>query len=255
MAKTWHDINVLFIMLYLHINGENGLLMAKNIVIVEDEIAISDNYSDLLTKQGYRVKTYSNKSDASAAFKNNLPDLAILDIGLGDDIEGGFDLCRELRAKSLTLPIIFLTARDSDFDTISGLRLGADDYLTKDISLPHLSARISALFRRLEAIKTPDDRDSLISHGDLEIDKNRMTIKWKESFIDLTVTEFWIVFAIAKHPGHVKNRDQLMEDANIFVDDSTITSHIKRIRKKFASIDNEFSLIETVYGMGYRWKA
>ncbi len=229
--------------------------MPRNIAIVEDEIAISDNYVDMLTKQGYKVKTFSNRPDAWEAFKSFLPDLVLLDIGLGDDIEGGFDLCRDLRGISKTLPIIFLTARDSDFDTISGLRLGADDYLTKDISLPHLGARITALFRRLEARLKPEDKNDIISHGNVIIDKNRMTVKWMDVLIDLTVTEFWIVYAIARHPGHVKNRNQLMEDASIYVDDSTITSHIKRIRKKFNLIDMDFDLIETVYGMGYRWKA
>ncbi len=229
--------------------------MAKTIAIVEDEKAISDNYSDMLSKQGYSVKTYASRPEAWKALENILPDLILLDIGLGDEIEGGFDLCRDIRAIDSTVPIIFLTARDSDFDLISGLRLGADDYLTKDISLPHLSARIAAIFRRMEALKQPTQKEQLISHGDLEIDNSRMFIKWKGNLVDLTVTEFWMVYTIAKRPGHVKSREQLMKDANIFVDDNTITSHIKRIRKKFAVNDSEFDMVETVYGMGYRWKS
>ncbi|THB67012.1 MAG: proteobacterial dedicated sortase system response regulator [Gammaproteobacteria bacterium] len=228
--------------------------MAKNIAIVEDEVAISDNYKEMLERQGYKVKIFDNRNDAWNSFQSALPDLVLLDIGLRDEIEGGFDLCRDLRSKSKSLPIIFLTARDSDFDTISGLRLGADDYLTKDISLPHLAARISAIFRRQEALSKPEELETLIKHDELLIDKNRMTVKWKDKPLDLTITEFWIISTIARHPGHVKNRDQLMEDANIYVDENTITSHIKRIRKKFIAIDQYFDHIETVYGMGYRWK-
>lgn len=229
--------------------------MAKTIAIVEDEKAISDNYSDMLSKQGYSVKTYASRPEAWKSLENILPDLILLDIGLGDEIEGGFDLCRDIRAIDSTVPIIFLTARDSDLDLISGLRLGADDYLTKDISLPHLSARIAAIFRRMEALKQPTQKEQLIKYGDLEIDNSRMFIKWKGNLIDLTVTEFWMVYTIAKRPGHVKSREQLMKDANIFVDDNTITSHIKRIRKKFAATDDSFDMVETVYGMGYRWKS
>ena len=127
--------------------------MARQIVIVEDEPAIRDNYTEMLTRQGYQVTSYKNRPDAEQAFKQSLPDLVLLDIGLEDEVEGGFALCRQLRHLSESLPIIFLTARDNDFDTISGLRLGADDYLTKDISLPHLGARIAALFRRIDVME------------------------------------------------------------------------------------------------------
>lgn len=227
--------------------------MPKRVAIVEDEPAIRENYADVLRNQGYDVITYDNHLEALSGFKSRLPDLAILDIGLQDEIDGGFELCRELRTMSSTLPIIFLTARDSDFDVISGLRLGADDYLTKDISLPHLSARIAALFRRTQALSNPPSTESLINHGDLCLDLNRFLVSWKKQAIELTLTEFWLVHALARYPGHVKNRDQLMQESNIVVDDSTITSHIKRIRKKFLQIDPEFDAIETVYGMGYRW--
>ncbi|RHW77033.1 proteobacterial dedicated sortase system response regulator [Colwellia sp. RSH04] len=229
--------------------------MSKRIAIVEDECAIRENYADVLRNQGYQVQTYANREDATLAFNLRLPHLVILDIGLNDDYDGGFILCQHLRSLSATLPIIFLTARDNDFDTVSGLRIGADDYLTKDISLPHLTARISALFRREDALKKPVNNDHILTCGDLSIDSQRMSISWLKQSIDLTITEFWLVHALAKHPGHVKNRNQLMTDSNIYVDDSTITSHIKRIRKKFALIDNQFDCIETVYGMGYRWVA
>lgn len=228
--------------------------MQKHIALVEDEPAIRQNYMDSLVRQGYRVSAYINRDEALAGFNRELPDLVVLDIGLEDDSEAGFELCRELRSRSQSLPIIFLTARDSDLDSISGLRLGADDYLTKDISLPHLTARIAALFRRMEALRSAgNSREDIIRHGELKVDCDSLEATWRDQRIDLTLTEFWIVASLARVPGHVKNRDQLMQDANIFVDDGTVTSHIKRIRRKFKAIDASFNSIDTIYGMGYRW--
>ena len=231
------------------------LAMAKRIALIEDEPAIRANYADAIKKHGYEVAAYGSRPEASAAFKLRLPELAIIDIGLGSEPDGGFTLCRELRAQSATLPIIFLTARDSDFDVVSGLRLGADDYLTKDISLPHLLARISALFRRADLANEPKSQEELLDRGPLRLDMKRFLATWNGREIDLTLTEFWMVHAMAKFPGHVKNRDQLMGEAKIVVDDGTITSHIKRIRKKFVAEDAAFDCIDTVYGMGYRWRA
>ncbi|MDX1302086.1 proteobacterial dedicated sortase system response regulator [Photobacterium sp.] len=225
----------------------------KRIAIVEDETAIRENYIDVLKKHGYSVQGYDNRPRALAAFEQRLPDLAIIDIGLQDEIDGGFSLCQSLRAMSPTVPIIFLTARDSDFDTVCGLRMGADDYLTKDVSLPHLIARIAALFRRSDLMATPTEQASLVEQGSLTIDKNKMQVFWKQQQIELTVTEFWLIYALAKRPGHVKSRDDLMQEAQIVVDDSTITSHVKRVRKKFVQSDPAFDCIHTVYGMGYRW--
>ncbi|WP_448211542.1 proteobacterial dedicated sortase system response regulator [Colwellia sp. MEBiC06753] len=227
--------------------------MSKRIAIVEDDDAIRENYADVLRMQGYQVQSFANRLTAQQAFAINLPNLVILDIGLHNEYDAGFELCKWLRAKSATLPIIFLTARDNDVDTVSGLRIGADDYLTKDISLPHLTARIAALFRRQDAQQQPEQQEHIVSRGPLKIDSQRMSIHWQDQVIDLTVTEFWMVYALAKTPGHVKNRQQLMQDSQIYVDDSTITSHIKRIRQKFNRIDSHFNCIETVYGMGYRW--
>jgi len=227
--------------------------MSRRIAIVEDEPALRENYAEVFRRQGYEVSTFAERERAFAAMRERLPDVAILDIGLGREAEGGFDLCRELRGLSPTLPIIFLTARDSDLDTISGLRLGADDYLTKDISLPHLLARVAALLRRVEALRHPQDASTLVERGSLRLDPERMSARWKGRSVPLTVTEFWIVHSLARFPGHVKTRDQLMADASVVVDDSTITSHIKRVRRKFQALDPEFDHIETVYAMGYRW--
>ena len=156
---------------------------------------------------------------------------------------------------SPTLPIVFLTARDSDVDAVSGFRLGADDYLTKGLSTPHLTARIAALIRRVEAMAAPPAEDEVMERGRLRLNLDRMMVAWNEQPVDLTLTEFWLVHSLARRPGHVKNREQLMTDASIVVDDATITSHVKRIRRKFASLDPDFAAIESVYGMGYRWKA
>ena len=228
--------------------------MGRSIAIVEDEPAIRANYADALRRQGYEVAAYANRREAMAGTLTRLPDLAIIDIGLEDEIDGGFTLCRDLRAKSEKLAIIFLTARDSDFDTVAGLRMGADDYLTKDVSLPHLLARISALFRRMDAVATHADADEILRRGKLMLDLKRMAASWNNQPVPLTLTEFWMVHALAKFPGHMKDRDHLMSEAKLTVDDATITSHIKRIRKKFAALDSAFDAIETLYGMGYRWK-
>ena len=229
--------------------------MPRRIAIVEDEPLIRANYVEALTRIGYEVRGYASRTDAENAFTQQMPELVIIDVGLGDEPEGGFDLCRHLRAKSATLPILFLTARDSDFDVISGLRLGADDYLAKDVSLHQLAARISALFRRMEAQRKPAPADSVHEQGPLRLESERMRILWNGVEVPLTVTEFWMVHTLVRFPGHVKSREQLMRDAQVVVDDQTITSHINRIRKKFLAIDDDFDAIDTVHGAGYRWKS
>ena len=229
--------------------------MARRIAIVEDDPAIRENYADVLRRQGYEVAAFADRPEALKAIRTRLPDLALIDIGLAGEVEGGFALCRELRALSSTLPIIFLTARDGDLDTVSGLRMGADDYLTKDISFPHLLARIAALFRRIEVMGAPPAAEDVLERGQLSLNLKRMEAHWSGQRVELTLTEFWIVHALAKFPGHVKDRDALMRDASITVDDSTITSHVKRIRQKFSAMDPQFDAIDTVYGMGYRWKS
>jgi two-component system OmpR family response regulator len=228
--------------------------MARTIAIVEDEPAIRANYSDALKRLGFEIWNYGSRIEASRAFELRMPDLVLIDVGLGDEPEGGFELCRELRHRDPQLPIIFLTARDSDFDVISGLRLGADDYLTKDLSLPHLTARINTLLRRVDVLRRPPPAEAIIGHGSLALASERMRVTWRGVEVPLTVTEFWMVHALVRHPGHVKSRDQLMRDAQVLVDDATITSHIKRIRKKFLAIDPAFDAIDTIHGAGYRWK-
>jgi two-component system OmpR family response regulator len=228
--------------------------MSRHIAIVEDEPDLRANYEAAFVRLGYRVSTYASRGDAMQAFRNRLPELVIVDVGLADDIEGGFELCRELRGMSSRLPVIFLTARDSELDVISGLRLGADDYLTKDISIAHLTTRVVALLRRIDALTRDDNGGDVIERGELRLDVDRMSATWAGTDVPLTLTEFWIVHALARYPGHVKNRQQLMDAASAVFDDSTVTSQVKRIRRKFVAVDSNFSAIETVYGMGYRWR-
>jgi two-component system OmpR family response regulator len=230
------------------------MLTAKLVAVVEDDVAIRDNYLAGLRRQGYRVAGFGARKEALAAFASRLPDLVIIDVNLGAEVEGGFELCRELRARSAQLPIIFLTARESELDVVSGLRLGADDYLTKRTSIEHLLARVAALFRRVEALTASDAEGERLEQGSLALDRDRMTAHWKGAPVPLTVTEFWVVHALAAHPGHVRSREQLMAAANVVLDDGTVTSQIKRIRAKFASADASFDAIETAYGMGYRWR-
>jgi two-component system OmpR family response regulator len=228
--------------------------MSRRIALVEDDPVLRENVADVLRRQGYETVVYADRAAAQAGMHARLPDLAIVDIGLGDEIDGGFALVRELRARSALLPIVFLTARDSDFDLVAGLRLGADDYLTKNISMPHLLARIAALFRRMEVLSAPPALEEAIERGPLRLDLKRMSASWRARPVELTLTEFWMVHALARHPGHVRSRDSLMAEANLVVDDATITSHVKRVRRKFQAIDPAFDAIDTVYGMGYRWK-
>jgi two-component system, OmpR family, response regulator len=228
--------------------------MSQHIAIVEDEPAIRENYADAFRRAGYRVSGFAGRREALEAFEARMPDLVVIDVSLGAEPEGGFELCRELRARAPRLPLIFLTARDSDFDAVSGLRLGADDYLTKDISLPHLLARVAALFRRLQALTEPAGAARPLERGKLSLDTERLETRWDGRDPGLTLTEFWIVHALAKHPGHVRSRQQLMDAARVVLDDATITSHVKRIRRKFETLDPAFDAIQTVYGLGYRWR-
>src|SRR6201998_2951097 len=152
--------------------------MKRLIAIVEDEPAIRDNYAAAFAREGYAVKSYANRAQALAAFAARLPDLAVIDISLEDEPEGGFELCRQLRALSAELPIIFLPARDSEIDAVSGLRLGADDFLTKDLSLTHLIARVNALFRRVDALRRPEVEAQILQRGALTLDSERMQAQW-----------------------------------------------------------------------------
>ncbi len=230
--------------------------MPYTIALVEDDETLRNNYAQALIRDGYQVTSYSSRAEASAAFSRKLPDLAILDVMLKEEMEGGFELCRELRSLSPILPIIFLTARNSDLDRVSGLRLGAWDYLTKDTTtLDFLPVRISALFKMLEALRGTKQKqdETIIEYGSIRIEDERKQVSWKEVMVSLTLTEFWILTALVRRPGHVKSHDQLMNAANVVVTNNAIAAHVRRIREKFRQTDQEFNAIHAEYGMGYRW--
>ncbi len=231
--------------------------MARRVAIVEDDFDQRENYRDALQKSGYEVDTYRNRPDALEGMRANMPDLAILDIMLENEMDGGFDLCRDLRALSPTLPIIFLTARDTDIDRVSGLRLDAWDYLTKPLNMQFLSVRINSLFRIVDSLGQPEgndlDSDTLVI-DDLEINEDSMSIRWKGQELSLTLTEFWLIESMARHPGHVKTYENMMQiTRQSYVERNTINGYIRRIRNKFKEIDADFKNIQTVFGVGYKW--
>ncbi len=229
--------------------------MSRTIAIVEDDQDQRENYRDVLLAHGYEVQLFSNRPSALRAFHERLPDLAILDIMLENEMDGGFDLCRELRAMSPDLPIIFLTARDGDIDRVSGLRMDAWDYLTKPVNLEFLSVRINSLFRISDTLHSPEDNSSKLVIGLLELDQNSMSIRWNGSPVSLTLTEFWLVEALARRPGHVKTYDAMMQvTRQSYVEKNTINGYIRRIRNKFKQVDPSFNMIQTVFGIGYRWQ-
>ncbi|MBN1646492.1 MAG: response regulator transcription factor [Spirochaetales bacterium] len=227
----------------------------KEIAVVDDEKHIRETISWALKKEGYSVSTYSDSREAFRTFESRLPDLIILDI-IMPHIDG-LELCRRIRQISGSTPIIFLSSKDEEFDRVFGLTLGADDYLCKPFSMRELIARIHVLFRRIELHTTPVSSKDLILIGPLELDTKRFTAKWKKTMLPLTVTEFRLLNSLAKNPGFVKTREQLLQEAyphDTYLSDRTIDCHIKRIRKKIAEIDPASSEIETIYGLGYKFK-
>ena len=210
-----------------------------------------------LEAEGFEVETYNDGQAALDAFNRRLPDMAVLDIKMPR--MDGMDLLQRLRQKT-SMPVIFLTSKDDEIDEILGLRMGADDYVRKPFSQRLLVERIRALIRRQDAFasdKAGDTEDiKLMERGDLQMDPLRHIVTWKGNNVSLTVTEFLLLQALAQRPGFVKSRDQLMDvayDDQVYVDDRTIDSHINRLRKKMRIADGEFSAIETLYGIGYRY--
>ncbi len=233
--------------------------MAKRIAIVEDDADQRSNYVDAITKKGYEVTAYSSRPQALAGFEQELPDLAILDIILGDEVDAGFEICRELLARAPSLPVIFLTERIAEIDKISGLRLGAWDYLPKPISLDYLAERISSLLRINEARTqsgadgTPNSSSAKLV-GDLSIDQEALLVSWKGMPINLSGTEFRMLAKLVRVPGHAVSYDTLMNATmQSLVTNNTINTHMRNIRKKFESIDPQFDCIKSEYGFGYRW--
>ena len=224
------------------------------IALVDDDRNIVSSVSLALESEGYRVNSYLDGVEALTGLRSMPADLAVIDIKMPR--MDGMELLAKLREYS-SMPVIFLTSKDDELDEMLGLRMGADDYIKKPFSQKLLIERIRALLRRSSIDRgNKIDESDLIIRGNLILDNSRHQCTWKGEPVDLTVTEFLLIGSLASRPGFVKNRDQLMDAAygeNIYVDDRTIDSHIKRLRKKFKSVDPGFSNIETLYGVGYRY--
>ena len=231
-----------------------------NIALVDDDKNILASVSMLLEQEGYHVRTFTDGAAALTALTTTPPDLAILDIKMPR--MDGLELLRRLR-QAQDLPVIFLTSKDEEIDELMGLNAGADDYIRKPFSQRLLLERVRAVLRRAEGKSGPapaagadaTKKEALV-RGKLALDPQRHECTWDGKPVRLTVTEFLILQALAQRPGFVKSRDSLMDaayDDQVYVDDRTIDSHIKRLRKKFREIDGEFDAIETLYGVGYRY--
>ena len=233
------------------------MVLKRTIALVDDDRNILASVSMALEAEGFAVRTYSDGDEALRGLTAQPVDLAILDIKMPR--MDGMELLSRLR-KTSPMPIIFLTSKDDEVDEVLGLRLGADDYITKPFSQRLLIERIRTLLRRIELSQNSAEGDSgetAVVRGDLVLDPGRHLCSWKDEPVNLTVTEFLILKALAQRPGLVKSRDQLMDAAygeHIYVDDRTIDSHIKRVRKKLKAVDEGFNHIETLYGIGYRYK-
>lgn len=233
--------------------------MTTTIALVDDDRNILTSVTIALEAEGYRVRTYMDGASALKALSEKPADLAVLDIKMPR--MDGMELLRKLRQYT-DMPVIFLTSKDEEIDEVLGLKMGADDYIGKPFSQRLLIERIRAVLRRYETIGSRSDtmsdapKEEILERGKLRLDPLRHSVTWDGNNVNLTVTEFLILQALALRPGHVKSRDQLMDAAysdDIYVDDRTIDSHIKRLRKKFRVKDREFSAIETLYGVGYRF--
>ena len=231
--------------------------MKQTIALVDDDRNILTSVSMTLEQEGYQVRTYTDGESALQGISAKPVDLAVLDIKMPR--MDGMELLQKLRQR-YALPVIFLTSKDEEVDELMGLRLGADDYITKPFSQRLLLERIRALLRRNESSRAEGSGapvGGLLVRGDLMLDETKHQCLWKNQDIQLTVTEFLLVKTLVLRPGMVKSRDQLIDAAygdSIYVDDRTIDSHIKRVRKKFRHVDDSFDAIETLYGIGYRYK-
>ena len=227
--------------------------MPPTIALVDDDQHLLTSVTMALEAEGFVVRPYSDPVKALQDILSRPVDLAVLDIKMPQ--MDGLELLARLRNHS-SMPVVFLTSKDDEDDQLYGLRQGADDYITKPFSIRLLIGRIQALLRRIEPARSTDEARALMVRGALVLDEDRHLCTWRGEAVSLTVTEFLLLKALAQRPGHVKSRNQLMDTAygdQIYVEDRTIDSHVKRIRKKFRAIDPAFSQIETLYGVGYRF--
>jgi two-component system, OmpR family, response regulator len=229
--------------------------MKPRIALVEDDAIILKNYSEFLQSSGFDVNVYESREGALEGFKRIAPEVVLLDVALHHDHEAGFSICNELRRMDEQLPIIFLTSRTSLADRISGMRLGADDYITKDVSMDYLVVRIQALLRRRAVYRNhrADRVTPATSPDGIAIDNELLLVTWRAKPVDLSLTEFWILRELCKQPGQLRTHDDLMVAARTVVARNTITAHIKAIRDAFRRADPSFDCIISERGRGYRW--
>jgi two-component system OmpR family response regulator len=236
---------------------DNDPAAPRRVLLVEDDDVLRNNYETLLGAHRLSVRACATTADALAAFDQEIFDVIILDVTLGRDYEAGFDLCRIFREKRKLTPIIFLTERSEDHDRISGLRLGADDYLAKTVSGAFLAARVNALIRRVETLTAgaaePPDKGARPETHPLRIDDRLSRAYWHDTPLALSLTQFWILKDLADHAGEVRSTTELMRAANITVQPNTIVAHIKAIREQIQKITPDFGCIKSERARGYRW--
>lgn len=236
--------------------------MNKRIMFVEDDAVVRNNYAELLSDEGFDIEAFADQQSALDRANQELPDLALLDISLHHERDAGFQLCSDLRRLSKKLPILFFTSHDSEVDKISGIRLGADGYITKDVSIDYLVTRMEAMLRRCAELSTCDpyhcensSASEVLALGPLSIDMDRLAAHWRGEKVELSLIQMRIVYDLAVQPGRVRSYSQLMRAADIFVEPNTVTSHIRAVRGAFKAIDPEFGQIKSERGAGYRWVA
>jgi len=230
--------------------------MTRRIAYVEDNDVTRENYARMLRGEGFEVKAYSCKQEALAALREELPDLALLDVSQAGDRDAGYQLCYEIRRMSGVIPIVFLTNRQSEVDKISGFRLGADDYISKGTSTELLVVRIEALLRRMDTIRdagTARQGELTRRRGELHLDETYSTVHWRGKHIDMPLTQFLILRDLSANPGKVRSHRELMKAASVMVEPNTIAAHVKSIRRAFTAEDTSFHAIRTERGRGYRW--
>ncbi len=227
----------------------------KLIAVVEDDADQRRNYCRALKDKGFSVVEYADRASAQKGLRRQLPDLALLDICLGNEMDAGFELCREILALSPGLPVIFLTERVDEIDKISGLRMGAWDYQTKPVSLSFLAERVASLLR-LSAARQPEVITKTVQIGPLALNVDALQISWRDQLLELTMTEYRMLEALLKHPGYAVSYDSLMQATmQNYVTRNTINTHMRNIRNKFRQLDKKFDCIKSEYGFGYRWMA
>ena len=226
----------------------------KHIVLVEDDELIRENYTDLLSDEGYRVTAFDDRSTAYQHIIIRQADLAIIDIGLGRERDGGIRLCQQIRQQEKKLPIIFLTSLDDDSDRIRGMQCEIDDYIVKGASIEYLIVRIATLLNRVDSLTDASSaNESVVQQGNLQLDQQACMAFWLGERVEISLTQFWMLQELALRPGTTKSPSKLMSVANMVVEPNTIAANIKSIRKAFRDIDPGFEHIKAVYGHGYRW--